>query len=886
MHRQLNRLKLTGSTIALIAASTFLGGPVQAQGDASGAAPVEEVVVTGTNIRGATPVGSNVITVTTADIEATGAQTMDEVLHTVPALSDFGQASQGQHNSTYFSPNIHQLGGSASSSTLVVLDGMRVPLGGTSHSQPDPSIVPSNAIMRVDVLADGSSSIYGSDAVAGVVNIITRNSYDGLEIGLEASGAADYDKINASLLWGSNWDKGNALIAIQHSYASDIPGAARAIDHNFISKGGTNQDNFNCPGGTFQPNATGSVYYLGLSGATVSTAQTAAPCNVANGDYLPKETRDNAMAKFSQNITPDFTLNGTMIWSVRKGVNYSTESGSVSSVTAFGAGPQANPFYLNPVGVTATKQAVRIDLTGLFPNSISPQGDNDIYGNLNATWRINDGLELKAFYVIGQDDSYADTYGGVCGACANLALNGTTQAGGSTTTASVIGTTLTALNLPLTTANALDVWDPVATNKTSPGTIAAIASANSSTTAIDAFEQARIGADGDVFALPAGEVKFALGGELYANSLVQKVTKTNSTGLSAYGSGFSVYHFGRVVESAYGEVAIPLVSPDMNMPLMKKVDLDISARYDHYSDVGPTSNPKFALSWEVMDGLKLRGNYSTSFVAPQLDSVGDPSQNYRAAYGGLGGSSATITFPTALYPGVAGVLPGCAATATSCTITSATQGISVQRGIGANAKPQVGNGYSVGVDFAPDFLPGLIGSVTLFDAQFRGGVTSANTATNANVGALTQYFPIFPTGIPNNSPLLAQYENPYPTLNSALPTTVYYVANQDQHNVENLTAKGLDISVGYDFDTDFGHFKANETATEFLLYHISFGYPTAGPSYSILNTDGQTSQFPEIQLQSRTDFGWSGLGSRFRRRSVPSTTPAAIAIGQAFQAYR
>jgi iron complex outermembrane receptor protein len=691
-----------------------------------------------------------------------------------------------------------------------------------------------------------------------VVNIITRNSYDGLEIGMEASGAADYDKFNASLLWGSNWDHGNAMIAIQHSYASDIPNATRQRDHNFIPYGGTNQDTFVCPGGTFQPNATGSTYYVGLSGATIQNAQTNAPCNVASGDYLPKETRDNAMAKFSQNITPDFTLNGTMIYSIRKGVSY-TESATVNGVTAYGAGAQANPFYQNPVGVTATKQAVRVDLTGLLPNSISPQGDNDIYGNLNAQWRINDGLELTAFYVIGQDDSYSDTYGGICSACANLALNGTTQSGGSTTTASVIGTTLTALNLPLTTANALDVWDPVATNKTSPATIAAIASNNATTTAIDAFEQARIGADGNVFALPAGEVKFALGGELYVNSLVQKVTKSNSTGIAAYGSGFSVYHFGRVVESGYGEVAIPLISPDMNIPLMKKVDLDISARYDHYSDVGPTSNPKFALSWEVADGFKIRGNYSTSFVAPQLDSVGDPSQNYRAAYGGLGGSSTVVNFPTALYPGTAGVLPGCAATAVTCSVGGTLQGISVQRGIGANAKPQVGSGYSVGFDFAPDFLPGLISSVTLFDAQFRGGVTSANASTNANVGALTQYFPIFPNGVAPNSPVLAQYENPYPTLNSALPTTVYFVANQDQHNVENLTAKGLDISVGYDFDTDFGHFKANETATEFLLYHISFGYPTAGPSYSILNTDGITSQFPEIQLQSRTDLGWSGL---------------------------
>ncbi len=75
---------------------------------------VESVTVTGTSIRGVVPVGANVITVGPEQIQKQGGQTLDEILKQVPSLSNMSQVGQGQHNSTYFSPNIHQLGGSAS----------------------------------------------------------------------------------------------------------------------------------------------------------------------------------------------------------------------------------------------------------------------------------------------------------------------------------------------------------------------------------------------------------------------------------------------------------------------------------------------------------------------------------------------------------------------------------------------------------------------------------------------------------------------------------------------------------------------------------------------------------------------------------------------------
>ena len=857
------QLKLGGSLLAFLAVGAVTPALAQVAPRAAGAAgqaglAVEEVTVTGTSIRGVAPVGANLVTVGQQDIQKQGGATLDEVLKQVPALSNFGQAGQGQHNSTYFSPNIHQLGASASGSTLVIMDGLRFPLGGTSHSQPDPSIIPTIAIQRVEVLADGSSSIYGSDAVAGVINFITRSNYDGLLIQAEGGGATDYNKYNISALIGTTWEGGGALMAIQHSYISDIQMATRISSQNFIPQGGTNQRSFNCSPASIQPAGSALIYPSAASSATIVNAQANAPCDLISGDYLPKENRDNLFAKFTQSFG-NFTVTATGLIANRKDVTYNS-AGSISA-TAFGTGAQANPFYINPPGVTATSQTVRYDFSKLIPQNIAPQGASTMYGSVNLRYSADSGFfkgwDTNAWLVTAQDNAYADIYNGFCNSCALLALNGTTQTGGSATTPSIVGTTLTATQT-LTAANALDVWNPVGGgNRTSAATIRSLSSLNSSTNQLDSFTQMKLAANGPLFSLPAGEVKAAIGFETVNYATVQKVTKTNGTGSSSFGSAFSVFHFPRSVRSVFGEIDLPIISPEMNVPLVSKLEVDVSGRYDNYSDVGDTSNPKFAADWTVIPGLKFRGSYSTSFVAPQTDSIGDPTQNYRAAYGGAGLFSTPTTFPTALYPGTAGVLPGCAAGATSCQVgTATTQGINLQRGIGPTAKPQKGNGYTFGVDFAPTFLPGFTANVTLFDAHFKGAVTSPNASVLPQVPSLNYLFQICPTGC--SAAQVNAAVAPYPTLNSAIPATSYVIDDQSQNNIENLYAQGLDIAIAYEFDTDnWGHFQIGTAITEFLQYDISFGFPVEGPRYSLLNTDGQTSQFPEIQHQSRSNISWN-----------------------------
>src|ERR1051326_1345551 len=172
-------------SVSVTAMAALIAGGAIAQPNSAapaGSSQVETVVVTGTSIRDVAPVGSNVISLGTADIEKTAAQNGQQILQSIPAISGLQAGGQGQ-NPTFggnvAAPIIHGLGASASNQTLVLIDGHRSPYMGLNWTLVDPSVVPPIAIQRVEVLPEGASSIYGSDAVAGVINFVTRNGFEG-----------------------------------------------------------------------------------------------------------------------------------------------------------------------------------------------------------------------------------------------------------------------------------------------------------------------------------------------------------------------------------------------------------------------------------------------------------------------------------------------------------------------------------------------------------------------------------------------------------------------------------------------------------------------------------------------------------------------------------
>lgn len=859
MHTPQRRALVAGvSALSLMAA---LAPSARAQSPASAsAADVEEVVVTGSSIRGVAPIGSNLVSVGRDVAEKTAAINATELTNTVPAITTSGAAPVGENVFSYFSPQIHSLAGSASNTTLVIVDGMRMPGGGTQFGQTDPNILPNSAIQRVEVLADGASSVYGSDAVAGVVNYILRRSFDGVEVSGRVGRADGWHSYDLNGIWGANWDTGGVYVAAAHSFQSPM----NADKRDFLSMGdyrpvgGRNVQSYACSPATIRTTASGANTYLSPT-ATTTVANTPdnAPCNLSPyGAAIQSNTRSNVLMRVFNTFGERLTVTGTLNYNYLDG-SRRQGPGSISNATAFGPGSgrtgQINPFYIAPAGEPGATQE-SVTWAAILPgNDYGTQSaSNDTFyafGNLD--YKLTDTWSVKLSNALGRSRSSSVSEGVFCGPCALLALNGTSQANGSLTASSVSGANVVALNTPLTAANALDVWQPNG-GRTSAALLRRLYSNDSSLTHWNSYNQTKLELQGEVFQLPAGVVRMAVGGEYMWNTQDVKSVDPGNIGNSAQGSNHVSFDLKRSVYSAYAEVVVPLVSPEMGVPMVRRFDLNLSGRYDNYEDVGETTNPKIAANWEVVEGVRLRGNYATAFVAPPLASIGIPSLGYQRSADGAG-NSGSFFVPIDLYPQVR-QLPGCATAVGTCQIgTGINQGLSRSYGIGPNAKPQTGNSWSVGLDFSPPSLSGFTASLTFWANEFEGGVNRPNVTQQLYSAALHDRLTLCPTGC--TTAQIDAFTNIANggSLNGTLPATVYFLNNNDQGNLLNLDVQGLDFNFAYRLATDSaGDFMIGGSGTYYTKFMQSFG----DTPFSVLNTSGFNSTFPSIKQRYRFQVGW------------------------------
>ncbi|UAJ10122.1 TonB-dependent receptor domain-containing protein [Glacieibacterium megasporae] len=824
-------------------------------------APAEEIVVTGTSIRGAPPVGSNLISIGQAQIQATPAQSVQQILKSVPAIVGSGSAGQGAFGSADGSgtnaPTIHGLGGSASNSTLILIDGHRFALSGINHALGDPNIVPTVALERVEVLPDGASAVYGSDAVAGVINFITRRNFDGIEASGQVGFADQYKTYNGSFLAGKTWAGGSVLFAYSYSKRDALSAANRSFTAaNHIAQGGTNTASFACQPASIQPTGNSTIYGYPYSGAGVSNAQANAFCDFTGlTDLLPQEIRHNGMVKVTQDITDKLTVTGDVVYSNRRDRQNVTRGAVTATIfrTAANAG-QVNPFYVGVPGSAATSETVRFNADDLLgPGAHIDSSAEDFYVHGTAEYKLDGNFRITLGGVFGVDNSATQNLGQLCTSCAYLALNGTTNGAGSLTAVSVPATGLIVTQLPLTAANALDVFNPLSTNRTSGAVRASLVDSTQTYLARQTIEDGTLKIDGSLFHLPAGDVKVAVGGELIHYTLRQDITRPLNIGPSSSGSATANLTYARSVQSGYIEALIPIIGPEMGIPGIQSFDVNLSGRYDHYSDFGSTTNPKIAANWGVFDGFKVRANYARSFVAPALTSRGSNAAGITGESGYGVFALGQVNVPVASFAGAA-ALPGCTAASTTCAIgTSTVPGIILQGG-NASLKPQKGKTYSIGADFTPHFVDGLKIGVTYWHNEIRGGITAPLPALAIGASDLSSLLTLYPGGATPAQIAAATAGQPQV---SALPQTAYFIYNYQQRNVLNLTVSGIDVDVNYSRQTGIGRFTAGVAFTDELQFDQQIGN---GPTFSVLNTTGFNTTFPSVIFQGRANLGWEYSG--------------------------
>lgn len=611
-----------------------------AQDAAAAAAPTDsEIIVTGSRVRGIDPVGATVTALGRKEIETSSAVTVDRMIREVPQVFDLGVSensrgqSGGSGNITY--GNSVNLRGIGPYATLILVDGHRV----TNNSRSiDPSTIPSLGVERIEIIADGASAIYGSDAVAGVVNIIPRRSLDGGEVFARAgvSSRGDFHEYTLGAALGKVFERGQFMVAYEHVERSNLSGDDRDFfTSDQRASGGSDYRIVRCAPGNI--NADGTTFAIPATGVTQATAGqlTAGSLNkcdeLDNQDLIPRQKYDsvNSTGRFELTDWLDVFYDG--FYSKRSFYRNSAFSNARLTV------PQTNAYFVRPAGFTGSSYTLDYNFRDNLPT-------NDSSGSAQS-WQITPGIKAKlpgdweaeALFGYGKTEDFSGSYFGVNNA---------------------------ALNAALASSNPATAFDPYGLNRTSQTVLDTIANQIflAPTNGRLRTYEARI--NGSLFALPGGDAKLAAGYERQDFSVALGSARGAPTTPIAF------RNFGRKVDSYYAEAFIPVFGPENATGGFQRLEFNAAVRHDKYSDVGGTTNPKFGVNWVPVDGLKLRASYGTSFRAPTIPEIYGNSNN-------IFGQS---------YQNPAGGAP--------------LQGYALS-GPNLDLKPETATSWSIGLDFDP-----------------------------------------------------------------------------------------------------------------------------------------------------------------------------------------
>lgn len=772
MRRSFGTMLLASTAICLLA-----GAPAQAQtpeaGPAAEAAEPQpdgdttgEIVVVGTRIEGARVTEALPVVVVNQDkLDAIGAVSGDELIRNIPQMGDvsFNPGNNAQTSNAargdVGSVNLRSL---SVGNTLVLLNGRRIVTHAASQGLSDTGTVPvlsynSNAIpttglQRLEVLLDGAAALYGSDAVAGVVNTVLKDNYDGLRMQAQYGGAegTHLREFQGNILAGKSFDRGNITLSFEYTDRS----ALRAEDQDFTASanlrplfadypdfaGSTTPDGRATRGAwpALQVPVTGGRPRRGTTNLTT-----------AAGSFTVRPTR---LGGCTQALTADLCLVNTALATNNafRDLRYDTAVGttvmpSVKRYNAFINGHYDLTDDLTLFGEfgyyrsnTTRIQPPVINLNQIWipaSNYYNPFGATTINGQPNPNRIANlTNVPAAGLPVLLTTYRFVDT-GPQAVKVSGEQLRGLIGVRGETagfkwdsafvySEASAVDSSLAVRSSALQQSLALAT--PDAYNPFNGGCIDSLSSGDctpSSQAAIDAitFQLRRASkttltmgdfraSRADLFALPGGDVGVAFGLEVrhetqrddrdssvdgsspFIDAVSGAVTISDAAAVSdnpdTYGK--------RTVAAAYAELAVPLISEEMNIPLVRRFDIQLAGRYEHYSDFGSVARPKIAAAWDVVDGFRLRGSFSQGFRAPNLEQVN------AVEYARLATSQDFLRCEVDLRAG------------RIANFTQCGNNVGYSRRVSGNPdlKPEKSSNYNLGAVFEPSFIPADLGRMT------------------------------------------------------------------------------------------------------------------------------------------------------------------------------
>ncbi len=601
---------------AVAAALHSAGAAAQEQG----AQAKERIEVTGTSIKRVEGETALPVTVMSREqIEKSGATTPMELLNYISANNSLGNVGlTSVIGAATSSAQTASLRGLQGAHTLVLINGKRVNgfAGETQGVQgTNLAIIPFNAIERVEILKDGASAVYGSDAIAGVINFIMRSDYEGAEASVyygqpTRSGGGAEEKYTASLGFGDlAKDRYNVFFNASYDHQKPLDQKDRNFSDNSTDRFLVQLGGFAGSSNTFPGTVTtGGIGMVGASGTScpgVANVYVALlggcffdPTQQAGVESIPEDKNTNFFLQGKFQLTPDWQLYAHGLYGEDKN-HYIIQGVPISSVFKYGPNgdipstitlPATSPYYPHDLAAAAGVDGQPLDVR--YRAVVNGNRDTT---DTNTGYQVIGGLKGTIADRWDSDVSYSYAEGKL-----EERLNG--------------GFPQYSLLMPLLNSGQVNLFGP-----NTPGIDQQIAASNfigtvTSGKASTAALNAKI--SGDLFNMPAGTAAGAIGVDLRKEKLDEDPALAYQIGdISGYGGNARPVHADRDVKAAFAEV---------NLPLLRSLELDAAVRTDDYSDFGRTNNPKFSLRFQPNRDVLLRGSYGTGFLAPSLYQLFNP----------------------------------------------------------------------------------------------------------------------------------------------------------------------------------------------------------------------------------------------------------------------
>jgi outer membrane receptor protein involved in Fe transport len=714
----------------------------------------------------------------------------------------------GSNSSLASGVNLRGLGADA---TLVLVNGRRIAGSGAMGDFGDLSSIPTGAVERVEVLLDGASAIYGSDAVGGVVNIILRKRFDGLEsrvrLGSVTDGGARLAQIDQT--FGKTWATGSVMLSYEYELRTALSSDDRAFARSADSRplGGTDHRFYlSVPGNVlgFNPvtGAFGPMYAIpaGQDGTALRAGDfEPGVTNLQNFrvgvDLTPRQERHSAVLTLSQDVGDRVHL-----WAEGRFSHRRFEVDTVGAATIATVTP-ANPYFVSPTGAASDLIAYFLG-SELGPGRIHGVAE-DLAGSGGADAELGHGWRLSAYGAFAQERDTSTGSNTVNSAHLTEAL----------------GTTPDDPTTPFNTATD-GYFNPYGDgHSNSPAVLSFVGDGYTAGVSRSRVVTGDVQADGPIVDLPAGAVKLAVGTDLRRESFLRESVNFISTTVPVLTGPASD---ARTVIAGYAELRVPLFGPANARPGLQRLDLSAAVRTEHYGGFGTTTNPKFGLNWAPVDHVLFRATYGTSFRAPNLYELNATQQTSTAILQGANGLSTAVIELGGGNPGL---------------------------------KAQTARSWTIGFDVTPPSKNGLGFGATLFRTVFnhRIGQPVSNDISNALINP--DYAPfvqrVSPADAADFARVQALLANPNLGGGGALPAgTIGAIVDLRYVNTGQLDVTGLDATAHYGRDIGRDHVEIGLNGSYLFRYRQQLT-PTS-PFVTLLNLADEP-----VDLRGRATLGWT-----------------------------